>query len=116
IRSEGLSQCWLLVEHYEEMSREEKHADISEDRQRPVKKRRTEKSEDCADVHRISHKTVRPPNHEPSRRIERRRRPTSYKGKREYAPERDHRASGSDHHSTNLQHSEYSRPRVRRSQ
>jgi hypothetical protein len=72
--------------------------------------------ESGANIHGISHEPIRPPNHEFSWRIERRRRAASYKCKREYAPERDRRASGSNNHSDNLRHSEYSRPRARRSQ
>jgi hypothetical protein len=60
IRSENSPQSRFLVQHHEEMSREEKHAGINQDRQRPVKERRAEKSEDRADVHWVSHETVRP--------------------------------------------------------
>ncbi len=74
------------------MCREKEDAGINQDRQRPVKERRAGQGHSGADIHRVTHETIRPANHEFSWRIERRGRAFPDEHKREHAPKRNRRA------------------------
>ena len=87
------------------MSREKKQASVNQDRQRLVKKRRASKGDSGADVHGISHETVRPANHESARRIERRRSAFTDECKSEHTPKRNRRTDRPNNHLSDLRRS-----------
>lgn len=83
---EGSPERWLLIQHDEQMSDEKEQASIAEESERLIKERGTGEGESSADVHGIPHSPVRALDHEPARRVKRRRRPSADQGEREDAP------------------------------
>src|SRR5215472_5903348 len=62
--AESSPQSWLLVQHNEQMRYEKEHARIDEERQRFVIQCCADQGHSGADIHRVTHETIRPADHE----------------------------------------------------
>src|SRR6266496_2469627 len=87
------------------MSYEKEQAGIDEDRYRLVKERRASQRHSGADIHWITHETIRPTDHEFSWRIERRGRAFPDEHESKHAPKRNHRADRYHDHPRDLRRS-----------
>src|SRR6266496_4105922 len=87
------------------MSYEKEQAGIDEDRYRLVKECRAGQGHSGADIHWITHETIRPTDHEFSWRIERRWRAFPDEHESKHAPERNHRADRYHDHPSDLRRS-----------